>query len=219
MKCPHCTTEIHAEDKISVLGKDAEGGWAVNCVLCPACKKFIIYLQRGKIGATIGRHPEIYSINKTILVRPKGTTRPPPPIEVPKDFSEDYLEACLVLSDSAKASAALSRRCLQHLLRESAKVRHADLNSEIQEVLDSGKLPSHIADSIDAVRNIGNFAAHPIKSKSTGEIVPVEIGEAEWNLDLLESLFDYYFVQPAKTAKRKAALNTKLKDSGKNPMK
>ena len=65
------------------------------------------------------------------------------------------------------------------------------------------------------MRNIGNFAAHEIKSKITGAIVDVEAGEAEWNLDVLESLFDFYFVEPGKTAKRKAELNKKLKEAGK----
>lgn len=121
--------------------------------------------------------------------------------------------------DSAKASAALSRRCLQLLLRDEAKVKHQDLFKEIQELLDRGTLPSHIAESLDAVRTIGNFAAHPIKSQSTGEIAPVEPGEAEWNLDVLELMFDFYFVAPARTKARKDALNRKLTDAGKPPLK
>jgi len=120
---------------------------------------------------------------------------------------------------SAKASAALSRRCLQLLLRDEVKVKRQDLSKEIQELLDRGTLPSHIADSLDAVRSIGNFAAHPLKSQSTGEIVPVEVGEAEWNLDVLESLFDFYFVAPALTKARKAVLNKKLSDAGKPALK
>jgi hypothetical protein len=35
---------------------------------------------------------------------------------------------------------------------------------------------------------------------------------------VLESLFDFYFVQPAIAAKRKADLNKKLKDAGKPPI-
>lgn len=141
------------------------------------------------------------------------------PAEVPKNFTLDYTEACLVLSDSPKASAALSRRCLQHLLRESAGVKKADLADEIQQVIDSRQLPSHLSESLDAIRNTGNFAAHPIKSKSTGEIVDVEPGEAEWNLDVLESLFDFFFVQPALLMRKRAALDKKLSDAGKPPMK
>ena len=47
----------------------------------------------------------------------------------------------------------------------------------------------------------------------------VEPGEAEWNLEALEGLFDFYYVQPARTALRKAALNKKLTDAGKPPIK
>jgi len=80
-------------------------------------------------------------------------------------------------------------------------------------------LPQDLADNIDAIRNIGNFAAHPNKSKSTGDVVPVEPHEAEWNLEVLESLFDFYFVQPAKAKARRDALNKKLTDAGKPPLK
>jgi hypothetical protein len=93
------------------------------------------------------------------------------------------------------------------------------LINEIQQVLDSGKLPTPLADNIDAIRNIGNFGAHPNKSKSTGEVVQVEPDEAEWNLDVLESLFDFYFVQPARAKAKKVALNKKLADAGKPPVK
>lgn len=134
-------------------------------------------------------------------------------------ITEDYSEACTVLSDSPKASAALSRRCLQHLIREKIGIKKRTLNDEIQAVLESGQLPSHIADDLDSVRAVGNFATHPIKSESTGEIVAVELGEAEWNLAVLESLFDFYYVAPAKTAAKRQAMNAKLKDAGKPTLK
>jgi hypothetical protein len=153
------------------------------------------------------------------MVRPKAISRAPIPPEVPAAIAEDYKEACMVLSDSPKASAALRRRCLQTLLRQAASVKPADLSAEIQQVLDSGKLPSGIGENIDAVRHIGNFAAHPNKSRSTGEIVAVEPHEAEWNLDVLESLFDFYFVEPARAKARRDALNKKLQDAGKPPLK
>ncbi|MDR6943030.1 DUF4145 domain-containing protein [Mucilaginibacter pocheonensis] len=164
-------------------------------------------------GYTLGQ------IVSTRLIYPNGSNRPPVPIEVTKQVADDYIEACLVISDSPKASAALSRRCLQNLLLEKAGVKKGDLAIQIQTVLDSQKLPSHLEEDIDAIRNIGNFAAHPNKSKSTGEILEVEPHEAEWNLEVLESLFDFYYVRPEKAKARKAALNTKLMDSGKPQMK
>jgi hypothetical protein len=124
-----------------------------------------------------------------------------------------------VLPDSPKASAALSRRCLQHILRENAGVKDGNLAREIQQVLDSKQLPTHLAENLDAVRNIGNFAAHPQKSTNTGEIQPVEVGEADWSLDVIEQLFDFYFVQPARSKLKRAALDAKLQAAGKPPMK
>jgi len=124
-----------------------------------------------------------------------------------------------VLADSSKAAAALGRRCLQNLLRDHVKLKPGNLSEEIQQVLDSGKLPSGLHESIDAIRNIGNFAAHPMKSTQTGLILDVEPGEAEWTLDVLEELFDFYFVLPAVVQKKKDAMNKKLQDAGKPPMK
>jgi hypothetical protein len=152
-------------------------------------------------------------------LRPKTIARKPLSQEVPPACAKDYQEACLVLADSEKASAALSRRCLQHLLREHVGVQLSDLANEIQQVLDAGKLPSHLAEGMDAIRNIGNFAAQPTKSQNTREIFDVEPGEAEWSLDVLEGLFDFYFVLPAIFKKKRDDLNTKLAAAGKPQLK
>lgn len=177
----------------------------------PILQKSIIYLENYKTGQN--------GVISRFLVRPRGISRSPLPPEVPADIAEDYIESCLVFADSPKASAALSRRCLQSILRNAAKVKHGNLSTEIQQVLDSGALPTPLADSIDAIRNIGNFAAHPTKSQQSGNIVQVDPGEAEWNLDVLEMLFDFYYVQPAKIAKKRAELDAKLAEAGKPPMK
>lgn len=231
MKCPHCLVDFHAQQTLwSVsLAADSKGVWVLKRFACPACGQFILFLENGKgqlntQGAMVQpspgvSHAALAAVEKTIMVWPKGVSRAPVPPEVPTEIAQDYLEACLVISDSPKASAALSRRCLQHLLRLAAGVKTGDLSTEIQQVLDSGKLPSTIAENIDAVRNIGNFGAHPNKSKTSGEIVPVEPDEAEWNLDVLESLFDFYFVQPARAKSKREALNKKLTEAGKPPLK
>lgn len=151
-------------------------------------------------------------------MRPRGAARPVPP-EVDEHYAADFREASTVLSDSPKASAALSRRCLQTLLRDKVGVKPGDLYNEIQQVLDTNQLPSYLADDLDAVRSIGNFAAHPVKSKSSGEIVTVEPGEAEWTLNVLEELFDFYFVKPVQAAKRRNSWNQKIGDAGKPPLR
>jgi len=226
MKCPHCLVEFHDEQEIIYLETDSEGQWAIEKYNCPNpnCKKMVLFLINGQLQhtrkwfITVGANGQ-ENLKKRELIRPRGSSRPPVPSEVAKELAVDYTEACIVLPDSSKASAALSRRCLQHLLRSMANIKKGDLANEIQQVLDSKQLPSYLAESIDSIRNIGNFAAHPLKSTSTGEIIEVEIGEAEWNLEVLEMLFDFYFVQPAKTKEKRNALNKKLGDVGKPNMK
>ena len=210
MKCPHCITSFHSNSESTNLGEDPEGYWRVVYEVCPACHRYIVYLRNSRTGYQ----------DRFFLVRPKGVSRSSLPAELDDPrVAADYNEAALVLADSAKASAALSRRTLQHILREKVGVTHADLNAEIQEVLNQNTLPSDIAENLDAVRNIGNFAAHPIKSTSTGEIVDVEPNEAEWNLEVLEQLIDFYYVRPAIAKKKRDELNAKLASAGKPPLK
>jgi hypothetical protein len=221
LACPHCTVTFRSEVLFSYIAAEDAKYWVIEAQLCPACAKVILYLVNTAVFnryAPAGPYQEANVISRE-LVRPRATSRKPLSPEVPEQYREDYLEACLVLPDSAKASAALSRRCLQLLLREAGNTKKRDLADQIAEVLQDNRLPSDIASIVDAVRNIGNFAAHPIKSTSTGEIVPVEPGEAELNLEVLESLFDFYFVRPAETRRRVDALNQKLKDAGKPEIK
>jgi hypothetical protein len=214
MKCPHCLDNFHDEESHTHVAHDVDGFWSISSRKCASCYRVVLYLT---VSAKWSVSQPV-AIKEQRLVRPRGSARHCPS-QVPSNIAEDFTEACIVLPDSAKASAALSRRCLQNLLREKASVKPGNLSDEIQQTIDSGKLPSHLADSIDAIRNIGNFSAHPIKSKNTGEVVPVEPHEAEWNLDVLESLFDFYYIQPAILKAKRDALNKKLSDSGKPPMK
>jgi hypothetical protein len=219
MKCPHCLQSFFADSNGQFIEwpdkqwlKDKDGYWHVRTTKCPSCNRATIYLELRMVS-------DFSIVLKEMQIWPKGTARSPLPPEVPEDFVADYKEACVVLADSPKASAALSRRCLQHLLREKARVNASDLSKEIDQVLASKTLPSDLADAIDAVRQVGNFAAHPLKSTNTGLILDVEPGEAEWLLDVLESLFDFYFVRPAQLALKRDALNKKLADASKPPMK
>ncbi|HYT41923.1 MAG TPA: DUF4145 domain-containing protein, partial [Methylomirabilota bacterium] len=184
------------------------------------CLRFIMHLVNGKLvmhKGIGGNYPGDVSEDQTIMVKPKGSSRPPCPTEVPIEIAKDYTAACLILSDSPEASAAMSRRCLQHVLRDpnAANVRDNTLAKEIQMVIATKKLPSYIEEGLHAVRHYGNFGAHPTESTVTGEILPVEPGEAEWNLDVLEALFDFYYVQPAALQRKKDALNCKLLEAGK----
>ena len=84
------------------------------------------------------------------------------------------------------------------------------LYQEIQKFTELPGIPSHITEAVDAIRHIGNLAAHATKNQNTGEIVSVEKGEAEWLIEVIEALFDFTFIQPLKLERRKTELNLKL---------
>lgn len=218
MKCPHCHKSFHPDKHTHGVGNEGRTEnwsyyWLVHSFTCPACHKPIVFVEYQHDFGGTSRHK-----GATFMVFPRGAQRPPAPPEVPEAVAQDFNEACLVFDDSSQASAALSRRCLQLLLAERGVSKSDNLSTAIDDAL-ARHLPSHIAENLDAIRNIGNFAAHPQKSKNSGEILPVEPHEAEWNLDVLEMLFDYYYVQPAVSAARREALNKKLEEAGKKPMK
>lgn len=212
MLCPHCEVAFHERDQVLQLGSDRDGGWYARCNKCPSCDRLLIRLQ-----CTAG-HGNTSYLQHNFLAYPAGHSRKPCHASVPTSIAEDYNEACIVLPWSAKASAALARRCLQHVLHEQ-RIKAKDLSTEIQTFIDDPKTPSHLAQSVDGIRQVGNFAAHPMKSTSTGEVVEVEPGEAEWLLDTLEDMFEFLYVQPAAAKAKRDALNKKLADAGKKPMK
>jgi hypothetical protein len=154
---------------------------------------------------------------ETTLLFPKRVMKHLPK-EVPEKFTADFREAHDTLDVSPKASAALSRRCLQNLIREQEGIIKHDLMDEIRELLSRNKLPVYIAEDLDSIRNVGNFAAHPIKNTNTGQIEDVETGEAEWTLQVLEEVLLFYFCQQAISKARRDALNQKLRNAGKKPM-
>ncbi len=141
---------------------------------------------------------------------------------VPETQRNDFLEAAYVLQISPKASAALSRRILQAILREQGYADR-DLAKQVDAVLmetDSNKLvPLYIRNNIDAIRNFGNFSAHQLKDNITSEIVDVEPEEADWCLKIVLDLFEHYYVRPTADAKKLAGLNEKLQQAGKPPAK
>ena len=236
MKCLHCAVEIHDyfeenaqhiwvySDSDRTIDETDEGWW-VSFTDCPACDKPMIKMWRVEKTAAkpTGPHETNSSVpsksrrTESFIAYPRFALRLVPS-EITDPLRSEFLEACAVLPASPKASAALSRRCLQLLLREQGFTAN-NLAPQIDQLINANILPSHLRDAVDAIRNIGNFAAHPLKSTATGEIVDVEPGEAEWTLDVLEDLFDFFIVRPKQTAAKKAALNAKLLALGKPAMK
>ncbi len=222
MKCPYCNIGIRLDIKGQVAYPDknyTSTGLGHELVhgFCPECEKFIVMLRVGKYK-WIDDEGELVQVHQEEIIFPRFAARTTAQ-EVPIAYREAFNEANAVLAISPKASAALSRRLLQGILRTDYGITRRDLSKEIDDFIQLPNIPTEITEAVDAVRNVGNFAAHPLKYQNTGEIVDVEVGEAEWLLDVLEALFDFTFVQPKHAQARKDELNRKLAALGKPPMK
>jgi hypothetical protein len=201
MQCPRCTVTVRPVPKWRSESKVGDDRYLIQGLHCPACQDDFAILTN-----LTGGPGDV----DTVVIWPRTSNRQPVADEVPPQYASLAREAALTLGDSPRASAALSRRCLQQLLRDEAGAPPGRLYDEIEWVIAKGGLPAHAVESLHSLREIGNMAAHPNKSTATGDYLEVEPGEAEWTLDLLDTLFDHYFVAPARTAARKAALDARL---------
>jgi hypothetical protein len=210
--CPYCRRSFHVEVAVAELEwagtKHPTEEWHYSRAVCPSCGGTIVNLK----SRTMGR-----GVLRLIPVWPKNTGRAPAASDVPEPLRTLYDEASAVLSDSPRASAALARRCLQQLLRDKGFTGRT-LADEVDAVLAAKVLPDSLAETIDAIRHFGNFAAHPV-TDTAGQIVDVEEGEAEWTLDVLEELFEHFYVAPQRRKAKIDAANAKITAAGKPPMK
>jgi len=113
------------------------------------------------------------------------------PDYIPSVLREDYKEACSIVLLSPKASATLSRRCLQGMIRDYWSVSKGRLVDEIKAIED--KVDPLSWDAIEAVRKFGNIGAH--MEKDINVIINVDPGEAEMLIHLIETLFEEWYIE------------------------
>lgn len=231
MICPHCGVGIRFEESGSIdfvnenlsQGRNSVGA-QITGGFCSECNGLILFKKNGIFnGFSRGDYEPmewwLQETHEELLLYPKNKFNIVLPSEIPLNYVQDFMETYHVCSISAKASAAISRRILQQILVNEYGIERRNLSQQIDDFIVLPGIPSYLADSIDAVRQIGNFAAHPVKSLNSGEVVEVEEGEAEWILEVLQSLFDFVFVQPSKQRARIDKLNQKLHELGKPQLK
>jgi len=227
MICPKCNLGIRFEISSSSPVYNEEHptiknyGFDIAHGFCPECNQFVVLLRHGRYWSHDFNDEgarELTEVLSQQVIFPRTSLKRIEP-EVPDNYRREFQEAYSVLQVSPRASAAMSRRLLQAILREKFGIKKRNLADEVDEFLSISGIPSYLSQEVDAIRNVGNFASHPIKNTQTGEIVEVEPGEAEWLIDVLDALFDFAFIQPARTEKRRNELNEKLDAAGKPLMK
>ena len=124
----------------------------------------------------------------------------PQPDYIPPQIVEDYTEACRIRDLSPKASATLSRRCLQGMIRDFCEIHDTSLFKEIASLREKvivGQGVKHVhseaVEAIDHVRLIGNIGAH--MEHDVNLLIDVEPGEAQLLIELIELLFAEWYVQ------------------------
>lgn len=196
MRCPHCQAESELKWHTFALGQDPDGTWQVATTRCPVCERILTELRTDR--------------GETYPAWPAGSTRPPLSDDVPAEWRNEYRTACQVLYYSREASAAISRRLLQRCLTQCLGTTEQELAAQIAEAERSPALPRYLKEGFDLLARLSKLTMGSDKSRRPDALFPSEPGEAEWLLDLLETLFDFHFVQPARLERRKNALQAAL---------
>jgi hypothetical protein len=112
------------------------------------------------------------------------------PSYIPEAILADYREACLICNQSPKASATLSRRCLQGIIRDFWKIDETNLAAAVNAV--RGRMDSDTWEAIDSVRQIGNIGAH--MEEDINLLIDVAPEEARLLIGLIETLLSDWYV-------------------------
>ena len=99
------------------------------------------------------------------------------------------------------------------MIRDFWGIRKGRLTDEIAALKD--KVDPDVWDAIEAVRGVGNIGAH--MEKDIDVIVSVDPGEAQLLIELIEQLFEEWYVAKHERAQRMTALVTMA--GGKNETK
>jgi hypothetical protein len=196
--CPYCNQTVTITDSnvssdrhvFNKGNKDGDLALRTTVLVCPnpACMEYQIEAVLFKAYVTHTGWALKDSLREWRL-KPKSAAKPFPPY-IPTPILADYDEACVILNDSPKASATLSRRCLQGMIRDFWGISKGRLIDEIAEL--EGQIHPITWAAIDAVRRIGNIGAHMEKDISL--IVDVDPDEAQQLIGLIEFLLRDWYV-------------------------
>lgn len=201
--CPYCnrsttiTQQNHTSHVNTFFDNNKDGFLALvtRITTCPSpqCKEYEI-----KAALYKASNASLPTGNPMLewQLRPQSNAKPFPQY-IPKPLRDDYTEACTIRDLSPKASATLSRRCLQGIIRDYWGIKKARLIDEVHEL--NGHVDSATWQAIDSVRSIGNIGAH--MEKDINVIVDVEPEEAQLLIGLIEILFkDWYIARHERQA-------------------
>jgi hypothetical protein len=205
--CPYCehAATIRGEDicinesRLTIENADGYRSLESVFIVCPnpQCGRFTLSAALREVVAVMapdgfsGKVQKPGPIVRRWSLIPESKAKPFPNY-IPKPILDDYREACLIAELSPRASATLSRRCLQGIIRDfwKGKIEPGKLKKEIEQL--NGIVDDSTWAAIDGVRNVGNIGAH--MEKDINVIVDVEPDEAQLLVELTEILLKDWYV-------------------------
>jgi len=223
MLCPHCLTEVNEHWQSLFTHTNARGemleqpsdlvGVALDALKlywmrCPkrSCQELFVAAT-----AADGR-------GFRILYPQMLTTRRVDPA-VPDALADNYRQASAILTLSPKMSATLARRILADVLKQYGGYEKFTLASQLKAFMGDTQHPSQLRENARYLTEIGDFGSHTQRDTETQEIVDVEPEEAEWTLEVLDGLFEYFIVGPVRDEARRAAIDAKIAATGRKPIR
>ena len=208
--CPHCnravtiTYQRQSSDRHTLSIENADGRRSLisRFIVCPnpECRKFTLTVALHESAAGHSSEQIGKIIERWNLV-PASSAKVFPPY-IPEVIIQDYRESCFIRTLSPKASATLSRRCLQGILRDFWGVKPGRLVDEIDQIKD--RVDPLTWGAIDALRKLGNIGAH--MEKDIDVIVDVDPNEADLLIELVETLFSEWYIAREERKARMSAL-------------
>lgn len=210
--CPHCNRAVtisyqrQSSDRHTLTIENAEGRRSLltRFIVCPnpECRRFTLTaaLHESKEGA-VSHQEQIGKVQEKWNLIPASSARVFPSY-IPGAILQDYREACFIRTLSPKASATLSRRCFQGILRDYWEVKPGRLVDEIDQIKD--RVDPLTWGAIDALRKLGNIGAH--MERDIDVIVDVDPDEAELLIGLIETLLAEWYIAREERKARMGAL-------------
>ena len=209
--CPYCgraqvvTKETFDRIEVTIdnsLSKHGPIGGRITTIVCSNkdCREVSLGFALHKtvtLGGDYRRQFATPALHAWPLL-PESSAKPQPDY-IPEPILENYKQACRIRDLSPNASATMSRRCLQGMIRNFCKITKLTLAKEIghlKELLDGGNGPLGVShdtmDAIDHTRQLGNIGAH--MEEDINLILDVEPTEAQALIGLIELLFEEWYV-------------------------
>lgn len=225
-KCPYCNQsatitdpdmDLHWRKLYLEKPEVGETGLLTVAITCPnkSCNKLILKISHTKAVLHSGNWRQSCIISEWKLL-PESSAKVLPDY-IPEPIKNDYFEACRIKDLSPKASATLSRRCLQGMIRDFWEVKKSSLKDEIDAIEE--KVDSLTWDAINSVRKVGNIGAH--MEKDINMMINVDPKEAQLLIELIEQLVDDWYIERHNKKERliKIKLLAEEKDSVKKNIK